>query len=798
MTLLLIGAFIATVGVFYLVFHFSRDLPDYSQLSQYSPPIVTRLYAADGRMVEEYAKEKRLFVPIHAIPKKVINAFIAAEDKNFYTHPGIDFEGIFRAGFRNLINIGHNKSLVGGSTITQQVVKNFLLSNEKSLDRKIKEAILSFRITQAFSKDKIMELYLNQIYLGNRSYGVAAAALDYFNKSLDELSVEEAAMLASLPKAPSSLDPHKFPERAKERRDWVISRMAEDGYINEVEALLATSKPIKLANRDETEIVTNSAFFAEEVRRKLAALYGEEGVYESGLAVETTLHPDLQNYAQIALRHGLIAYDRRHGWRGPMKQLENISNWKDDLNKIVPPASLGEWKLATVLELDKAQAKIGFKDGTTAHISLEDMKWAHKYISEDRQGGAIKQPSDVLSIGDVVPVSLNIEDKKTVYKLEQIPKINGAVVAMDPHTGKVLALVGGYYYGDSQFNRATQAKRQPGSAFKPFVYLAALENGFAPNSIILDEPVELSMGANQPVWSPQNYSDDFYGPTTLRVGVEKSRNAMTVRLSQSLGIDKVIEIAKRFGINENPERNFSMVLGTAETTVLNLTTAYAMLVNGGKRITPSLIERIQNSDGKTIFRRDDRPCPVCLITPEEDNGNLINPPTLVDNRETVSQPIETYQLVSILEGVVQRGTGVRLRELGRSVAGKTGTTNNSFDTWFMGFSADLAVGVYVGFDNPASLGKFETGAAVAIPVWKEFMENALKDTPDVPFRRPPGVKLVKIDAHTGQLPTPDTPKNLLIYEAFKAGTEPGASSTNVASPSDGGTESQSSGAEGVY
>ncbi|MCE3232547.1 MAG: penicillin-binding protein [Rickettsiaceae bacterium] len=796
MTLLFIGVFAATLIVFYLVFHFGADLPDYSQLANYSPPTVTRLYAADGRLMEEYAKEKRLFVPINAIPKRVSNAFLSAEDKNFYKNPGIDLESIIRAAFKNIANMGNNKSLVGGSTITQQVVKNFLLSNEKSLDRKIKEAILSFRITQSYPKDKILELYLNEIYLGNRSYGVAAAALDYFNKSMDELTIEEAAMLASLPKAPSSLDPRKFPDKAKARRDWVIGRMVEDGYINEVEALLAMSKPITVVNRDATEIVSNASFFAEEVRQKMAALYGEQGVYENGLAVRTTLKPELQTYAQNALRNGLVSYDRRHGYRGPIKQITDMENWKDSLNGVTAPASLGVWKLAVVLKNEKTKAQIGFKDGSTGEILLENMKWARKYISEDRQDGAVKQPSDILAIGDVIAVSANEDDKKTVYKLEQIPKINGAIVAMDPHSGRVLALVGGYYYGDSQFNRATQAKRQPGSAFKPFVYLSALENGFSPNSIILDEPVELDMGQNQPGWSPQNYSGDFYGPTTLRVGVEKSRNAMTVRLAQALGIDKVIEVAKRFGINDNPQRNFSMVLGTAETTLLNLTNAYAMLVNGGKRVSPSLIERIQDRNGKTIFKMDNRDCPVCLIVDDSEKGNLINPPSLEDNRETIAPPIETFQMVSILEGVVQRGTAIRLRDMSRSLAGKTGTTNDSFDTWFMGFSADLVVGVYVGFDNPASLGKFETGSAVALPIWKEFMEHALANTPDVPFRRPSGVKVVKINAKTGLLPTPDTPKRDIIYESFKEGTEPGIDSVNL--PIQTNDEQPDFGAEGVY
>lgn len=810
-SLIFIGALVITIGVFYLVFHFSKDLPDYSQLEKYSPPTVTRLYAADGRMIEEYAKEKRLFVPVKAIPKKIIHAFIAAEDKNFYTNPGIDFGSIFRAAIQNVANLGRNKSLVGGSTITQQVVKNFLLTKEQSLTRKIKEAILSFRITQAFSKDKIMELYLNEIYLGNRSYGVAAAALNYFNKSIDELSIEEVAMLAALPKAPSSLDPHRFPKRAKERRDWVIGRMAEDGYISEVDAVLAASKPITLVDRDETETVNNAQFFAEAVRQELEALYGEEGVYERGLAVRTTLEPELQDAAEKALRSGLVEYDRRHGWRGPIAKVgtEEIQvNWKEKLDNVNDPDSLGGWMLAVVYELADEYARVGLKDGNTGKITLKDVAWARQYKGENELGPNIRKMSDVLANGDVIAVTKIQEaanDKGgNIYSLQQVPQINGGIVAIDPHNGRILAMSGGFYYGEgSKFNRAMQAKRQPGSAFKPFVYLAALENGFAPNSIIVDEEIQLDQGGDLPGWRPQNYSGEYYGPTTLRVGIEKSRNAMTVRLAQMMGIEKVVEVAKRFGINDHAVRNFSAALGSAETTLFDLTNAYAMLVNGGKSVRPSLIERIQNSDGRTIHKMDNRVCEACTVKISAmENPALEQPPSLVDERKQIADPITTYQIVSLLEGVVQRGTGQHLKELGRVLAGKTGTTNDSVDAWFMGFSADLAVGVYVGFDNPRSLGKFETGAAAALPVWKSFMETALHDKPDIPFRRPAGVKLVKIDAETGQLPTPDTPKSNIIYEAFRAGTEPTSSSVNNFAPAAGGSENGGSAVDldagGVY
>lgn len=806
-TLLFFGTVVGAVGSLYVVLHYSRGLPEYGQLEDYSPPTTTRLYASDGKLIEEYAKEKRLFVPFHAIPKRVVNAFIAAEDQNFYNHPGVDFASVFRAAVQNLMHMGQNKGLVGGSTITQQVVKNFLLTNEKSIDRKIKEAILAFRITKAFSKDKILELYLNQIYLGNRSYGVAAAALNYFNKSLSELSVEEAAMLAALPKAPSSIDPHRFPERAKERRDWVINRMVDEGFVDEVEGLLAIAKPITLIDRDETEIVSNADYFAESVRQQLIALYGEDAVYEKGLAVRTTLDPVLQNYAVEAFRKGLIEYDHRHGWRGPLTKLESVDHWQEELKKIPENPDLHDWKMAAVIGLTDKEASLGFADGKKGVLPVANMKWARKYLNENAMGPAIASPKAVLKLGDVVAVS-PVAEKDNEYALQQIPAANGGLIAIDPHTGKVLAMVGGF--GSSKFNRTMQAKRQPGSSFKPFVYLAALENGFSPNSIIVDEPVEFDAGPGQETWTPQNYSGEFYGPTTLRVGVEKSRNAMTVRLAQMIGIDKVVEIANRFGINNETDRNLSASLGSEETTLINLTNAYAMLVNGGKRTQPFLVERVQDKDGKTLYRRDTRECPKCSVEEvvalssgesiSEDTSVSMTPPTLSDTRETISDPIATYQIVSVLEGVIQRGTGQKATALGKILAGKTGTTNNSVDAWFVGFSADLAVGTYIGFDNPKSLGKKETGASAALPIWQDFMAEALTQYADVPFRRPDGIKLVKIDMDSGLLPTPETEKNRIIFEAFRAGSEPTTSYLDAA-PDNGDVpthEMNDFGTGGVY
>lgn len=776
MTLAMLGI-LAVIIVFY---HYSDDLPDFKQLATYEPPIITRLYAGDGRLLAEYATEKRVYLPLSATPRRVIHAFLAAEDKNFYEHTGIDLFGIVRAMMENIRNFGSNRSLVGGSTITQQVVKNFLLTNEKSLERKIKEAILAFRISRVYSKDRILELYLNQIYLGHGSYGVAAAALNYFNKSTDELSVEEAAFLAALPKAPANYDPRRYYERAKERRDWVIRRMQDDGAISDEEALRAISMPITLRTRDEAE-TARADFFAEEVRRQLAAMYGSEVLYKGGLYVKTTLDPTLQNYADEALREALMEFDhRRGGWRGPVQKLASTDNWQQALSAIKPETVpvVGNQQLAVVLDVAKERASIGLSDGSKAILPLERAKWARKKLP-DGLGPEPAKMSDVVLPGNVILVAPMLEKqnekedqkeaKSNIFELQQMPQINGALVALDPHTGRVLAMSGGYAYGGTEFNRATQAKRQPGSAFKPFVYLSALESGFTPATIIEDAPVELSQGVGLPTWKPQNYKGDYLGPATLRTGVEKSRNAMTVRLAVMLGIDRILAIGRRFDIYDKPQRNFSIVLGAAETTLIRLTNAYAMLVNGGKRVSPALIERIDDRNGKTIFRRDTRKCEKCRM---ETGAGITDsvPPLPEDNRERVVDARVAYQMVSILEGVVQRGTAARARSIGKPLAGKTGTTNDSLDTWFVGFSPDLVVGVFVGYDTPKTLGSRETGGSVALPGFIKFMERALADKPSTPFRIPPGIQLVKIDQDTGQPPIPGL-EGRVIYEAFVTGED---------------------------
>jgi penicillin-binding protein 1A len=782
--ILVIVAFLGAGGALFVFHHFGRDLPDYTQLADYQPPVMTRVHAGDGQLLTEYAIEKRVFVPVKAMPRRVVQAFLAAEDKNFYYHPGIDVIGVLRAALTNVKNMGQQRRPVGASTITQQVAKNFLLSNEVSWDRKIKEAILAFRIERAFTKDRILELYLNQIYLGFGSYGVAAAALNYFNKSLDELSITEAAFLAALPKAPNNYNPLLYPEAAKARRDWVIGRMLADMSITVDEAVRAKAEPMVVHRRSEIKFV-DAEYFAEEVRRELLGRYGETQLYKGGLSVRTTLDPGLQAIAARVLRQGLEAYDRRHGWRGPITRFEDTAEegvaWAEKLARLQAPPAIGGWRMAVVLAVDKAGADIGFADETGGRIPLAELKWARPWKKEQRLGPRVRRPADVLAPGDVVAVA-PLEPKAAAgadagdagsgalarpsFSLRQIPDINGALVALDPHTGRVLAMVGGYSFAASEFNRVTQAMRQPGSAFKPIVYLAALDYGFTPSTLILDAPFVIDQGPGLPKWRPANYTKRFYGPSTMRLGIEKSRNLMTVRLAQTIGIDMVAEYAERLGVVDLMPRRLAMALGAAETTLLRLTTAYAMLVNGGKRITPSLIDRIQDRHGRTVFRHDTRACEDCRA----DAWTRQPVPVIHDTRESVTDPASAYQVVSMLRGVVERGTGRRVNAVGKPLAGKTGTTNNSYDTWFIGFSPDLAVGVFAAFDQPRTLGRPEQGATVAGPIFRDFMAAALEGKPAIPFRVPPGIRLVRVNGLTGRLARPGD--RGVILEAFKPGTVP--------------------------
>jgi len=757
--LALAGVIVAGVGLWTVVSHFAEELPDHAQLADYEPPNATRIYAADGRFLAEYAREQRVFVPIEAVPEQVQDAFIAAEDQHFRRHLGVDPLGILAATVDNVERWRTDRRPRGASTITQQVAKNFLLTNELSLARKIKEAILAIRLEQTFSKDHILELYLNEIYLGQRSYGVAAAALEYFDKGLDELTLAEAAFLAGLPRAPSLYDPEDNPDGARDRRRYVLERMRADGYITTAEFEAADTAPLVTeggAGRD----VARGDYFADEVRRRLDRRYGTEELFEAGFAVRTTLDGDLHRLADAALRAGLHAYDRRRGFAGPIATLDTAvlaGDWRRGLARAAKPARLGTaWHYAVVLELAGTDGVIGLDDGRTARLDAADIAWARPIRADGSRGPAPAEVGDILAAGDVIMVK---EVEAGRFGLRQVPEVEGAVVALDPNTGRVRAMSGGFSFQHSNFNRASQALRQPGSAFKPFVYLAALEYGYTPQTVVDDAPVTIPQGPGLPDWEPRNYGGDFLGPSALRTGLEKSRNLMTVRVAQAMGMENVIEVAERFGIERGLLPVPSAALGSNEVSLLSLTAAYGAFANGGKEITPHLIARIQDREGRTIAKADARACLPCSRA-AYDGGP---PPPLPDDRQQLADPRHTYQMVSMLQGVIQRGTGVRANRLGRPLAGKTGTTNDAKDVWFVGFSPDLVVGVYVGFDQPRSLGDRATGSNIALPIWIDVMGPALEDEPIRPFRVPPGVRLVSV-RHEGQR----------VLEAFVAGTEPGS------------------------
>lgn len=781
-----LAAFGIVVGV---IIHYSKDLPDYRQLASYEPAIVTRVHAGNGSLIREFAREPRVFVPIDSVPEHLIEAFLAAEDKNFYEHSGLDYFGLLRSQVRNVWNIVNGRRLEGGSTITQQVARNFLLTLDQRVDRKIKEMILTLRIERAYSKDRILELYLNEINFGNRSYGVAAAALNYFDKALGDLTVDEMAYLAALPKAPNNYHPVRNKERALARRNWVLSRMEILGFIDEATYADAIARDLVMAKRASQDNF-RADYFAEEVRRQLMRMYGPDTLYEGGLSVRTTLDPRLQRIAEKTLRDGLVAYDRRHGWRGEIQRIQVDANWVNRLRAVEQPLGVSDWQLALVHEVRAEGAIVGLRDGAFGFIPFEDLTWARAWRSGQRLGPKVEDSAEVLAIGDVIAVApasypdVEILDfwgddgqpvgTLSTLSLQQIPDVQGALVAMDPHTGRVLSLVGGFDFDLSQYNRATQATRQPGSSFKPFVYAAALENGFTPASLILDAPFVIDQGEGEGKWKPKNSSNKFYGPSTLRLGIEKSRNLMTVRLAQNIGMRRVVDYAERFGLADQIEPTLAASLGAGEVTLMDLTAAYGMVVNGGKEITPSLIDRIQDRRGRTVFRHDSRVCDSCGLAGLE--GRYIEP-DLPDTRSQIIDPMTAYQLVSMMEGVVQNGTGRKIRALRRHLAGKTGTTNDGFDAWWVGFSPDLVVGIFTGFDQPRSLGRNEEGSSVAVPIFRDFMADALKGQPDIPFRVAPGIRLVRINAQDGR------PARLadgrIILEAFKPGTEPRSDSVTV-------------------
>jgi len=772
----------AAILVTWAIVHYGRDLPDYRQLAIYEPAVVTRIHAGDGSLLTEFSKKPRLFVPINAVPDQLINAFLSAEDKDFFNHNGLDYLGMIRGNLRNIQSYIQGRPLQGGSTITQQVARTFLLTLDQKLDRKIKEMILTLRIERAFSKDHILELYLNEINFGNRSYGVAAAALNYFNKALNELTVAEMAFLAALPKAPHRYHPQRHKERALGRRDWILGRMKILGHIDSDTYRHAIAEDLVMRPRTG-RAEFKAKYFAEEVRRRVGSMYGSKTLYEGGLSVRTSLEPRLQAIAERTLRSGLVAYDRRHGWRGPVSRMEVDDVWQKRLETIKKPLGIPAWQLAVVHEVRADGTIIGLKDGTYGFIPFEEVTWARAWRAGERLGPRVKDTAEVLSLGDVITVE-RLSGKPPVtlagfwditgeeisgvsqFSLQQLPAIEGALVAMDPHTGRVLAMVGGYDYATSQYNRSTQAKRQPGSAFKPFVYAAGLDKGFTPSSLVLDAPFVIDQGDGLGKWKPKNSSDKFYGPSTLRLGIEKSRNLMTVRLAQNIGMPTVMDYARKFGLDDNMEASLAASLGAGEVTLLKLSAAYGMLVNGGREIKPSLIDRIQDRRGKTIYRPDTRNCFACRIV----EGDHSDEPEIPDDRLHVINPLTAYQMVSMMQGVVQNGTGRKIRPLGKPLAGKTGTTNDSLDAWFVGFSADMVVGVFAGFDRPRSLGNNEEGSSVAVPIFRDFMEAALRGEPGIPFRMPPGIRLVRINRDTGE-PAKLGDKNVIL-EAYKPGTEP--------------------------
>jgi penicillin-binding protein 1A len=762
MALLVAGAVAIYVG------NLAKDLPDYEVLANYEPPVTTRVHAVDGSLMGEFARQRRLYLPVQAIPDRVKAAFLSAEDKNFYKHPGVDFEGVIRAA----LVYAKGGPMQGGSTITQQVAKNFLLTNERSLERKVKEAILSFRIEQAYSKDRILELYLNEIFFGLGSYGIAGAALTYYDKSVNELTVAEAAYLAALPKGPSNYHPFRYTDRAIERRNWVIDQMVDNGYVTRDEGDKAKAEPLGVKPRRNGTYLFAGEYFTEEVRREIISRYGENALYEGGLSVRTTLDPKMQLVARRAMQNGLLKYDTLRGYRGPFTHIDMAGDWGVPLGAVKRLDDVPEWQLAVVLDSSKDALTIGLQPGrqvsgalveerVTGAIAKEDMAFAmRQHVVEGKKVRA-NTPADVLQPGDVIFV-----EKKTDggYALRQVPAVSGGLVAMDPHTGRVLAMVGGFSYAESEFNRATQAYRQPGSSFKPIVYAAALDNGYTPASVIMDGPITIRIGNE--VWTPKNYDGKAAGPATLRSGIERSRNLMTVRLANDMGMKLVAEYAERFGVYDKMPPHIAMALGSGETTVMRMVTAYSMMANGGRQIKPSLIDRIQDRYGKTVFKHDERACDNCVAADWENQPE----PELVDNSEQILDPMTAYQITSMMEGVVQRGTAVTISELGRPIAGKTGTTNDEKDAWFIGFTPNLVVGLYMGYDKPQGLGKGATGGGLAAPIFKEFMAEVLKDTPIVDFQVPEGMKLIAINRKTGMQAREGDAGT--IMEAFKPGTGP--------------------------
>ena len=743
-TLILSGILIGGIAVFAILWVFSNKLPDYKFLKNYKPSVSSKVYSGEGELVSDFSAQKRIFVPYNSIPKKVINSFLSSEDKNFFSHPGVDAKGVVRAIINNIKNYLYSKRLEGASTITQQVAKNFLLTSEVSLKRKIKEAILAFRIERSLSKKRILELYLNQIYMGQGAYGIASASLEYFDKPISDLNYVEASLLAALPKAPSKYNPYRNIELAKFRRNLVLKNLFDNNYISNKDYNKFIQQEIKLKKRKKI-FLEDTRYYVEDIRKNVVNQFGFEKVYKQGFNIKTPLNLELQNIATSSLRKGLEIYDRRKGWRGSLTNKKNSKNWKKDLDKFKLEKSIG-WNIAIVKKINKFSAIIETNDNLKGVINYKSISWTKKEFY------------DLFNIGDIIYVK-KIQDSE--YELKQLPKVNGGIVVMDPFTGRVYALSGGFSFKKSEFNRASQALRQPGSAFKPFIYALALENNFSPTTLILDAPLVLAQGTDLKMWKPENYGKKFYGPSTLRTGLEKSRNLMTVRIAQQLGVKKIVNFSKKLGIYENPDELLSIALGSAETTLIKLTSAYCSFVNGGKKINPILIDRIQDSEGNTIFNTEKRECKKC------DQISYLSDeiPKISDKFEQIFSPETAYQITSILEGAIQRGTGRKLKDLNLDIAGKTGTTNKNTDTWFVGFTSKLVVGVYVGMDDPKSLGKRETGARTALPIFKDFIKKAVNKKDARPFKVAKNITMIVIDPVNGEKANFGSKET--VIEAFK-------------------------------
>ncbi|MEM9098902.1 MAG: penicillin-binding protein 1A [Pseudomonadota bacterium] len=770
-----IGALGSVIGIGALVHLYGKDLPSHDDLVNYQPKMLSRVYSGEGVVIAEFATEKRIFAPIDEIPSLVKNAFISAEDKNFYKHPGIDALGIAKAMTRYAMGKarGQNVRLSGASTISQQVMKNFLVGNARSFERKIKEGILAVRLDGALSKDHILELYLNEIFLGARSYGIMAAAQNYFGKPMEELTPSEAAYLAALPKAPSTYHPIKNKPRAVARRNYVLEEMAQNGHLSRAEAEAAKAEDlITLVGTDGPDVLAAAEpdFFTSEVRRQMVAEVGETALFQGGLTIRATIDPELQKFAAETLRQGLEEYDRGQGiYHGPITQIADLKTetWALQLEAVKAPRDVQGWYPAVVLESATKTAKIGIEmpDGPVVEtLSRARQDWVKGHV---RSGERLpsRTASDLWQSGDVILVS-----KGEFWELRQIPEVQGGFVAMDPHTGRVLALQGGFSYQNSVFNRATQALRQPGSAFKPFVYAAALDAGYSPATIVLDAPIVVR-AIGQDAWRPKNSSGKFYGPTTLRTGLVLSRNLMTVRIAQQIGMDRIADYAERFGVYKNMPHHLSYALGAGETTLYDMVAAYGMFANGGKQVRPTVVDRIQDRHGKTLFRHDPRSCKGCLA-----NGSgAAREPVLYDTRSQIMSSFTAQQLVSMLQGVVLRGTAARtVGDLGFPLAGKTGTTNESRDAWFVGFSPNMVAGCYIGFDQPRSLGRRAYGGTLCGPVFKRFMAAAMETRPAGEFKGggEGDLIMVKLDRDTGErLPDDETGEHVIV-EFFEPGTEP--------------------------